>query len=241
MDQELMSMDQEKKTPEIPRIKMLVDNAVNAVSEIIVETLRGSRQSKFADAARLCSVGQSLLRAQASQVDDFAVMDGGADDVNVADRPLVVPQRRGAVFGGRTADDREVQRDFMLTFGNNAQIHAEAQKATVATQEANELQSLMALRNTIPEAQRGVIDGRIATLLMHMESRNAPDLAEAEPEPGVADPLLPRGHQVGEGGAREDAPPGLPAHGGGGEGNGVVAFACRVPEAAAGEALGEGL
>lgn len=209
-------------------ISVAVERSVECVCEVIALTLKSKELGKFAEAARLCNIGQSLMRTRAKRIQDFRVLDDGVDEGM---------QMQEARYHPR-GDAREVERNHMLTFGPLAQLNAENQRATIATQEAAEFQSLTAIRDTVPEAQRAPIMARIAVLLEHMEARNAatrppnPDAGD-DPEPGVADPVVPRGHPLGDGGQdRDDGPPRLPAHGLGGEGNGVVAHACRIDEAA---------
>lgn len=204
-------------------IEAAIDNAVESVVNVIVLKLRRKDPSKFAEAARLCNIGQSLIRSQAKRVEDFAILDDGVDEAQ--------PARAGRYqMGHPQGDQREVDRNNMLTFGPLAQLSAENHRASVATQEATELQNLNTLRATLPPAQRAPVEARIAVLLEHMEVRN--NANQPIPEAAVADPDVPRGHPPGEGGAGENIAPGVPANGVGGEGHGGGAFACRINEAA---------
>ena len=235
-------MKEESDAPKVAAVTTeMIDKAVQAVVDLIVETLKSKSPQKFAEAARLCNIGQSLIRTQAKRMTDFAVLEveEGAADGDVMQAPA--PRRGRGYFGAN--DQAEAQNEFMQTFGQNAQIHAEAQKATVAAQEAAELQTLTATRAALPENQRGQIDARIRVLLDNMEVRNNARQPAALPaataiEPGVVPPVVPRGHPAGAGGAGGDDVAGVPAHANGAGGNGAIALACRIPEAA--EALGDG-
>jgi hypothetical protein len=217
--------------PEAPSTEQdLVTTAEGAIVAIIVNILKSNSKSKFAEAAKACSLGQSLMRLRATRVEDFAVLEPNENEEGIN----VAPRNRYMMANNGPADEREVQRNFMLTFGNNAQVHAEAQRAAVATQEATELQTLLALQATVTGPRSAAVEARVAALFEHMESRNH----ASKPEPVVADTDVPRGHPAGEGGAQEDAVEGVLPDGGRREGNGVVAFACRIPPDAQ-EAVGQ--
>ncbi len=203
----------------VTAIEEAVETAVDSVVQVIVLTLKSKDHAKFAEAARLCNIGQGLMRTKAKRVSDFAVLDDGVDEA--------APR---AYLRDGQPDAREVERNHMLTFGPVAQLTAEAQRTAVATNEATELQSLTNLRGTLPEDQRAPIDARIATLITHMEARNHAN--DPTPDPGVVSADVPRGHPPGEGGADENPPPGVRANGVGGEGHGVAAFTCRIDETA---------
>jgi hypothetical protein len=239
-----MDMVMEKKADEAgPKIavvaKATVEAAVSAVVNLIVETLQADSQGKFAEAARLCNVGQSLMRTQAKRMEDFAVLEVEND----GDQNMAAPARRGNAYF--PVNDRgDAEREFMLTFGQNAQIQAEAQKAAVAREEAQELATLTATAASMAEAERGPLQARIRILIENMEVRNnarkpaagppalpAAAAGNADPEPGVVPPQLPRGHQAGAGGPGADDAQGVRADANGAQGHGAVAFACHIPEA----------
>ena len=185
-------------------------SVVKSLEEVIILKVRSDDPARFAEVARLCNTAQSFMRANAKRVTDFAVLDEGIQERE---------PNRLVIQGGGPADGRELERNFMLTFGGNAQVHAEAQRASVATSEATELQSLMAIRGNVPQDRVPIIEARINTLIEHMEARTNSTGANTEPgvvptlpehmearenhagEHGVADPVVPRGHQAGEGGA----------------------------------------
>jgi hypothetical protein len=133
-------------------ISVAVERSVECVCEVITLTLKSKELGKFAEAARLCNIGQSLMRTRAKRIQDFRVLDDGVDEGMQMQEavPRFHPQ----------GDAREVERNRMLTFGPLAQLNAENQRASVATQEAAEFQSLTAIRDTLPEAQRAPISAR---------------------------------------------------------------------------------
>ena len=173
----------------LQQIEQAIEGVVKSLEEVIILKVRGDDPTRFAEVARLCNTAQSFMRANAKRVTDFAVLDEGPN--------VEVGRNRGALAipGGGTDDNRALERNFMLTFGGNAQVHAEAQRAAVATSEANELQALTALRGQVPPDRLPTIEARINTLIEHMEART--NNAGENTGIGVV-PKLPEHTEAGE-------------------------------------------
>ena len=198
----------------------MIEAAVAAVDNLIIHTLKAKEPGKYAEAARLCNIGQSLMRTKAKRVGDFAALDIGNMNDNQMDGV-------GVIRGGY-ADEREVQRNRDLTFGPVAQVTAEAQRATVAAQEATELQNLASLRANPPAGMNtDAIDARIRTLTEHMEVRNNANRSE------MVHADVPRGPAPGEEGAQADVAQGVRPDADGREGHAEAPFEERVAQALA--------
>jgi hypothetical protein len=201
-----------------------LDRAIDAVVSIIIETLLSKSKQKFAEAARLCNIGQSLMRTQAKKIEDFALLEVNRANENVdeneAPGPAPMNLNRNYHVNAHEPDERAIRRDFMLTFGQNGQLAAETQRATIATQEATELHSLLDLVNKGPATRNPVIVRRIQLLIDRMEARNGTGADLVPPD-------VSRGHQVGEGGPQEDPAPGVRVDANGALGHGEVTFVCR--------------
>lgn len=191
---------QKEETPQAVGVSAdVLNGAIEAVVKLIVETLNTKHKGKFAEAARLCTIGQSLIRTQAKKVEDFAVLEVHEGDDRAEDMPVERINLRDGLYNNRAPDERELLRNVLLTFGPHAQVSAEAHKATIAAQEAQELQTLQAYVQSIPDAdpRRYALQTRITQLMTNMEMRNNANAPPAQMVP--AD--VSRRHSAGENGA----------------------------------------
>jgi hypothetical protein len=204
--------------------------AIDAIIELIVLTLRSDAVGRFAEASRLCTLGQALIRSRAKSVKEIRELDGQDRDdggvqiaggwINANPGPVMPPvmPRAGVLnqYGNGYNDQAELQRNLMLTIGPIAQVLAEAQRGQLSSHEAGELKTLLELKEKLPYSKVEAVDARINKLIENMEARND---AKCDAKFGVADPVVPRGHPIGEPGGEND-PPRLRAHVVGGEGDG---------------------
>jgi hypothetical protein len=208
------------------------DKAVEAIIEMIVVTLHSDKAGRFADAERLCTLGQTLMRLRASSVAEVRELDrggemqqhvgvGGYNAVGLMGAPVQMamnhPVQRVnnvvAAYGNGYNDQAELQRNLMMTLGPLAATYSEQQRAAAAASEAAELKTLMALREKTKTAHHATIDLRIEKLIDQMEARNGAKSGT------LVDSVIPRGHSPGELEAGRNDAPRLRADGGRGGGD----------------------
>jgi len=125
----------------------------------------------------------------------------------------------GIAFTG-ALDANALMRHMLMAFGPHAQTGAEANRARVAAEEADELKSLVALMEGTTEPERAVLDRRVKQLLANVERRSDANKAvDSTPAVPVVSPDDSRGHPPVEGGTQADALACVPANGVGGPGN----------------------
>ena len=171
-----------------------IDDAVRALAELVVSTLRSPNPNRFAEAERLCYIGQQLIRTQASTLDALAKVEE-PHPPRGEHRPAVMPRFVGmngnygnVVYGGaygayalvggmgqtggvpRIEDQGmypETRREALIA-DPARQVERERAAAEIAAYEGTELAALLAL----PEPRPLLIVTRIATLSASIETRN---------------------------------------------------------------------
>jgi len=176
-------------------------------------------------------VGYNLVGDVNAQYVDMPVTPGGPirRPQQLEGRVLFDEQGRlvdegGALWTG-PLDTNSLMRHMLMAFGPHAQTGAEANRARVASEEAQELDSLAGLiAGGVTDPEKSVIEKRIAQLMSNMERRsnaNRPAAAEeAKEELRVVPPDDSRGHPPGEDGPEGNEAPSVRADAGGGSGDG---------------------
>lgn len=152
-------------------------------------TLASTRRTRFAEAARICEIGQEIVKATSRRVDDLGT-DGG---IYLGNNEVMMNE--GVNYGGgRPLDEQQLLRDALLSL---SKASTERQKlADIAASEATELHHLVELLHSADGAEKQTIEARVKRLLAEMELRNA-----IVP---VVYPDLSRGHSAGVEGQCDD-------------------------------------
>jgi len=203
------------RKPEVSPRKLAA--ASKAIAALVGECMASESPHKFATAARLCDVGQRLVKAvsvsAADHIEDVAggtyvtynaAQDGVFEGVQEVAAPIgprrLIPEADHMLAGLRTVLEPN-------------------QKAERGEREARELDCLLKTKRdkSLGTAQRKVIEARIDQLLNNMKERCCPngtkDVIECPviPPEGLPVSLVPtvmvRGHQAGAQGGEGDAAP----------------------------------
>lgn len=260
-------LDEQPGTPGIETITNRgIDKCIEGLSETIVEVLASKSPNKFLEVSRLCHIGQQIVKTKAKTVEDFVGIEGGQiqpgygyNGANVvyggglAVYPQMGAARRLGHIGGRDNYDMAdggARRD-ALAIEPAMQVARELGASNTASNEANELKTLLELKDKVPEDKRAIIDNRINLLLESVETRNHAHAQRAQPEPQVQPPIPPVGvfamvpahdarrHLVGAQGPVDNAREGVRADVGGGGGPGGAAEARHEDEPPRQQAVGE--
>jgi hypothetical protein len=217
------------------RIAKSSAKTIDAMAELIQETLQGDDPTRFATAAALCRLGHEVMRTQAVRVEDFAQLD--RDGPMAHHNTMMMPNPRGGLgvnfgFGG---DGMAAQREQQLALLPLLQITSETSRAQGATSEATELATLIEVRKSYRpgSTHHNRLEKRIEILFTHIEARSHESARLDATD-------VSRGHQIGEGGDGRDDGPNLPPHPDRREGNHGPAF--EIVEPFVGQvAVGEGI
>ncbi len=111
----------------------------------------------------------------------------------------------GIAFTG-ALDSNSLMRHMLMAFGPHAQTGAEANRAKVAREEAEELDTLAGLiAGGVTDPEKSVIERRIKQLMANMERRSNANPPDPEKAP-VVPPDDQRGHPPDAGGGEADDP-----------------------------------
>lgn len=237
----MSQINEEAPSPDL--VEQKLDRALDAVADVIQEVLKTSSTSKFAEASRLCNVGQTLQRSKSKSMKDFSDDPEGLNivDGNVigAAGPYRMMPRHLALDGGMP-DQYQIVRELMLSIGPYFKGMLAQQESRKASDEADELASLNKTLKSLPENDsepRAMIKKRIKGLLDNMQVR-IKILPEINSDENLKSPLLPttklplvpadlpRGYQIGGPEPEDNDPPGVRAHADRNGGDGAFARAC---------------
>jgi hypothetical protein len=139
--------------------------ALDALEDLVEESVRSSKRTRFADAERICRVGQDLLRATAEGVADHVDQDQCMGNLYVGGARMGVPIQ--------VADAHQNAHDQLGMLRDLVDPIAKQQKSKAAADRASELVDLQrALEAALPE-HAPVIRTRIETLLSEMSMNQA--------------------------------------------------------------------
>src|SRR5271155_4193708 len=173
-----------------------IDGAVDSLAELIVSCLRSRNPNRFAEAYRLCHIGQQLVRTQASTMDALVKLEEPRElrpmvqnhtgygqvygNYGVGNYGAIVGTNGAVAFGGQPvmqpedAGHNPETRRAALIADPARQVERERAAAEVAMLETNELAALLTLLASaeLPAERRPVIAQRITTLTQSIETRN---------------------------------------------------------------------
>lgn len=211
--------------------KLKADAAIEAMTALAMSVLTTTRRTRFSEAARICELGQGVLKATSRRVADMGKTKLG--NISVAEDDMDEESTYGQIqynVAGqlvdqyrRPTDENQIIRDALLSL---SKASTEQQKlAGIAESEATELRSLVTLLGSANEADRQTIETRVKRLMQNMEMRNA-----------VVPSDVSRGHSTGVEGHDDDpSSNGADANGGPGDGSAPgQGHQARVGEAAVG-------
>ena len=216
--------------------------AAKALADLVAATLATEDVHRFHDAARIAVIGRELMQIGAKKARDLLDMarnpglrhrhhgEVGGVDFGVQDDgvggPMVQPNFIGGgamAFGGiggvGPLDQNELIRHMMGLLGPAQQTMAEMNRSQAARAEAEEMESLLRMKNEYGALLGGEseaiaeIDKRLETLKKGMKVRN--DAGKDD----VVHPELPRGHRAEVQGIEGDPRHGLRPHAPGGGGD----------------------
>jgi hypothetical protein len=154
--------------------KQKVDAALDAVTVLAQTVLTSSRRTRFSEVARICEIGQALVKATSRRVEDLDKESKGRGVfVNVMNPVEYDDMTEDDNTGHniRPLDENQIVRDALLSL---SKASTEQQKlAGIAESEADELKSLVSLLSQASESDKTTIQMRIARLMQNMETRNA--------------------------------------------------------------------
>jgi hypothetical protein len=141
-----------------------LERALDALEDLVEESVRSTKRTRFADAERICRVGQDLLRATAEGVADYANQD---ECGNVVFRPGV-HVAGGINYPAPVGDAHQNVHDQLGMLRDLVDPMVKQQKTKAAADRASELVDLQrALEKALPE-HAPVIRARIEALLFEI-------------------------------------------------------------------------
>lgn len=158
--------------PEVPRPPLR--RALDALEDLVEESVRSGKRTRFAEASRICKVGQELLRATAEGVADHA--DGDLNDGNFNVNVGPCQAVRGVAMNVR--DDAHQNAIDQLGALRELFEPLKAQAAAAATRDgtragADRADEIVSLQSALKHALPGHVDAiraRLDALIAEMDN-----------------------------------------------------------------------
>lgn len=192
------------------------EDALKAIAVLMTETVANNEPAKWHEAVRLAQVGGVLARMGGEpRVQDFDNGGNGLGFDNGYGGMVGAVHPQPMRIGGHVGDWQTLERNKQLIIDAVLTQANSSIKSVTAKHEAEELKVLVETRDKLPPQHQATVDKRINAILAAMELRNESPAVMDTTEP-------PRGHQAGIAIGDINAPHGLRADLGGGEGHDIA-------------------